>query len=60
MDLIHFVALNIVQALNEINKSDQRLEINKDYNLTAFILEPFAIFFATSFIAVPTFVLISY
>jgi len=33
MDLIHFIALNIVKALNEINKSDQRLEINKDYNI---------------------------
>lgn len=33
MDLIHFIALNIVKALNKINKSDQRLEINKYYNI---------------------------
>lgn len=33
MDLIHFIALNIVKALNEINKSNQKLEINKDYNI---------------------------
>lgn len=44
MDLIHFVALNIVKALNEINKSDQRLEVNKDYNIRDRYIWTFAIF----------------